>query len=160
VCRALLVTTKSQSLSFMKKHQLILGLVVACLSGCASAPLSKSVSAVSVTTHSGDGVHVFDAGIEELDGRLAVCGKAKLASRWTPAVPMHLDVQFWGVGGQALAFKSAPIYLRGRFGAHGHPAPVFFQIHSEPWPQATTRIVVSPHEGAEHSSHGKTNTSS
>jgi hypothetical protein len=144
----------------MKKYYLILNLVAACLSGCASAPPPSRVSAVTVTTHSGKGVYVLDADIKELDGQLTVCGKAKLASRWTPAVPVHVDVQFLDVGGQELILKSAPIYLRGRLAAHGYPDPVFFQIHSEPWPQATTRIVVSAHEGAEHPLSSKTNTSS
>ena len=113
-------------------------------------PPPARVSAVAVTKAPGKDVHILDAYIMEIDGRLAVCGRARQAFQWTPVGPTHVDVQFLDGNGQELILKSVPIKFQNRRPARSYPSPVFFQIPSEPWLEATVRIVVSAHEGAEH----------
>lgn len=134
----------------MKKHHLLLCLIVAGLTGCTTIqPPPARVSAVTVAKAPGQDVHILDAYISETDGHLAVCGRAKQAFKWTRIVPTHVDVQFLDANGQQLALKNVPIQLN-KGSRHSYPYPASFQIPSEPWPQATVRILVSAHEGATH----------
>ena len=132
-------------------HILFLSLIIVSLSGCATIPPPARVSAVTVAKAPGKDVHILDAYITETDGRLAVCGRARQVFQWTRVGPTHVDVQFLDGNGQELALKNVTIQLQSRRSTRSYPSPATFQIPSEPWPQATVRVVVSAHEGAVHS---------